>query len=474
MEILHVAAECFPVAKAGGLGDVVGALPKYQNKLGAISKVVMPMYRTSFLIENEWQLVHEGGQFLGEQFFHYSVIREKKNRLGFDLYLVDINGLLDRENVYGYADDIERFLAFQITVCDWLKSWSRLPDIVHCHDHHCGLIPFLFKYADEFQSRLHNIPSVFTVHNAQYQGNFDWGKSVLLPSYDSWKLSMLDWHGQINPLAAAIKSSWRVTTVSHSYLQELRQQAAGLEKLFEYEKGKCSSILNGIDADLWNPEKDPYLLFHFTINSFEIGKKKNKEELCNNFQLDPALPLFCFIGRLVGEKAADLLPAAIQHAINRHKGKLNILLLGSGEKLIENELYHLQHSLGGYFKCSIGYQEALSHSMYAGADFLLMPSRVEPCGLNQLYAMRFGTIPMVRRVGGLKDTVIDMGDDGGYGICFNHASVEDISHSIDRAIALFSNQPTQMNHFRKLMMGFDFSWNKAAQLYLDLYKTLKY
>ena len=184
--------------------------------------------------------------------------------------------------------------------------------------------------------------------------------------------------------------------------------------------------------------------------------------------------MFCFIGRLVGEKAADLLPAAIQHAINRHKGKVNILLLGSGEKSIENELYHLQHSLGGYFKCSIGYQEALSHSMYAGADFLLMPSRVEPCGLNQLYAMRFGTIPMVRRVGGLKDTVIDMGDDGGYGICFNHASVEDISHSIDRAIALFSNQPTQMNHFRKLMMGFDFSWNKAAQLYLDLYKTLKY
>jgi starch synthase len=473
MEILHVAAECFPVAKAGGLGDVVGALPKYQNKLGAISKVVMPMYRTSFLIQNEWHLVHEGGQFLGEQFFHYSVIREKSNHLGFDLYLIDINGLLDRENIYGYADDIERFLSFQIAVCDWLKSWNRLPDIVHCHDHHCGLIPFLFNYADAFHSRLKNIPTVFTIHNAQYQGNFDWGKSILLPAYDPWKWGMLDWHGQINPLAAAIKSSWHVTTVSPSYLQELRQQAAGLEKLFEVEQDKCSSILNGIDTDVWSPTKDPYLLFHFTSSSFEEGKMQNKVELCKNFQLDPTLPLFCFIGRLVGEKAADLLPAAFKHSIERHKGKMNVLLLGAGEKFIEDELHHLQHSHGDFFKCTIGYQEALSHAMYAGADFLLMPSRVEPCGLNQLYAMRFGTIPIVRRVGGLMDTVIDMGENGGYGICFNHASVEDISHAIDRAISLFYDHAAQFNHFRKLVMQFDFSWSKAAQSYLDLYKTLK-
>jgi starch synthase len=176
---------------------------------------------------------------------------------------------------------------------------------------------------------------------------------------------------------------------------------------------------------------------------------------------------------LVGEKAADLLPAAFTNSINRHKGKMNILLLGSGEKFIEDELRHLQYSKSNFFKCTIGYQEALSHSMYAGADFLLMPSRVEPCGLNQLYAMRFGTIPIVRRVGGLKDTVIDMGDDEGYGICFNHASVEDISHSIDRAIALYYDQPHKLNQFRKLIMGFDFSWGKAAQSYLDLYKTLK-
>ena len=473
MEILHVAAECFPIAKAGGLGDVVGALPKYQNKLGAVAKVVIPMYRTPFLRQHEWQLVHEGGQFIGGQFFHYSIIREQTNKLGFDLYLLDINGLLDREKVYGYEDDLERFLAFQIAVCDWLTKWNRMPDIVHCHDHHCGLLPFLFTYADAFQSRLKNIPTVFTVHNAQYQGNFDWGKSLLLPSYDPWKWSMLDWHGQINPLAAALKSAWRVTTVSYSYLDELRHSAAGLEKLFEYEKGKCSGILNGIDVEVWNPTSDPYLLFHYDLNTVEEGKRKNKEELCKNFSLDPSLPLVCFVGRLVGEKAADLLAESLQQTISINRGRINIILLGSGEKNIESDLQQLQQLESNHFKCVIGYQEELSHALYAGSDFLLMPSRVEPCGLNQLYAMRFGTIPIVRRVGGLKDTVIDMGDKDGFGICFNEASVQDIVYSLGRAIDFFHESPMKLAEIRKSIMQFDFSWDSSANQYLALYQSLK-
>ena len=473
MEILHVSAECFPMAKAGGLGDVVGALPKYQNKLGAVSKVVIPMYRTTFLSNNEWQLVHEGGHFIGDQFFQYSVIREKSNQLGFDLYLLDINGLLDRERIYGYEDDWERFLAFQIAVCDWLTKWVRLPDIVHCHDHHCGLIPFFFNYANAFHARLKTIPTVFTVHNAQYQGSFDWGKSLLLPAYDPWKWSMLDWHGQINPLAAALKAAWRVTTVSNSYMEELQQSAAGLEKLFEYEKGKCVGIINGIDVEIWSPASDPYLLFHYSIDTLEVGKRKNKEELCKNFGFDVNLPLICFVGRLVGEKAADLLTTAIGQAISIYPKKFNFLLLGSGEHSIENDLRQLQSQVGTNFKCHIGYEESLSHSIYAGSDFLLMPSRVEPCGLNQFYAMRFGTVPIVRRVGGLKDTVIDMGDKGGYGICFDDVSVSDIIHSLGRAIHLFNNNAEKLQTIRRSIMQFDFSWNKSAKQYLDLYQTLK-
>jgi starch synthase len=155
MEIIHVAAECYPVAKAGGLGDVVGSLPKYQAELGHVAKVVMPMYRTKFLYNNQWELVHEGEQHIGPQYFHYSIIREKTNKLGFDLYLVDINGLLDREKIYGYDDDTERFLAFQVAVCDWMNKWQHKPDVIHCHDHHTGLIPFMIKYCFEFR-QMHN------------------------------------------------------------------------------------------------------------------------------------------------------------------------------------------------------------------------------------------------------------------------------------------------------------------------------
>ncbi|MFN4948402.1 MAG: glycogen synthase [Bacteroidota bacterium] len=473
MVILHVAAECFPVAKAGGLGDVVGALPKYQNRLGVTSKVVIPMYRTPFLYQEEWELVHEGSQFLQEHFFKYSVIREKSNKLGFDLYLIDINGLLDREKVYGYPDDVERFLAFQLSVCDWLFSWSQLPDIVHCHDHHCGLVPFIMTQANQFRSRLQAIPTVFTVHNAQYQGAFDWSKQAILPPHDSWKCNLLDWHGQINPLAAAIKTAWRVTTVSHSYLTELMDNAGGLEKLFQTEVEKCTGILNGIDTEIWDPSSDPYLLYHYSLQSMIEGKRKNKEEICKEFGMDPSLPLFSFVGRLVGEKAADLLPIAIQDALLHNPSRANYIVLGTGEKETEYQLQELRNIAGGFYNCYIGYQEALSHSLYAGSDFILMPSRVEPCGLNQLYAMRFGTMPIVRRVGGLKDTVIDLGDSGGYGICFDQPSVWDITYSIRRAINLYYDNLKDYHNYCSKMMQLDFSWDKAAGNYLNLYRTLK-
>lgn len=472
MEILHVAAECFPMAKAGGLGDVVGALPKYQCQLGHTAKVVIPMYRTPFLYKHEWELVHEGGIQLGAQFLHYSIIKEKTNFLGYDLYLIDINGLLDREKVYGYEDDTERFLAFQIAVCDWVNRWIHLPAVVHCHDHHAGLIPFMMNYSFDFRHRLSKIPSVFTVHNAQYQGAFAWNKSYLLPAYDSWKWSMLDWNGLINPLAAAVKCSWKLTAVSPSYLKELQETAAGLEKLFSLEKFKSVGILNGIDAQVWDPATDSYLLHHYNLETFKKGKRNNKEEICKQFGLDPDLPLCSFVGRLVGEKAADLLPDAIADIIYHNRGKINFVVLGSGDPSIASKLEHLKDPLAGAYGVYIGYEEALSHLLYAGSDFLLMPSRVEPCGLNQLYALRYGTMPIVRNVGGLRDTVVDIGDEGGFGICFEQASVWDISYSLRRAIELYFNDPGRFNSLQRIMMMKDHSWGNAAQQYLDLYNNL--
>ncbi|SKA05488.1 glycogen synthase [Sediminibacterium ginsengisoli] len=469
MEIIHISAECYPVAKAGGLGDVVGALPKYQCRAGHVAKVIMPMYRTKFLYENEWEVHFKSAANLGDWHFDYTVIKEKTNKLGFDLYLVDINGLLDRHKIYGYADDTERFTAFQVAVVNWISKWEHRPDIVHCHDHHSGLIPFMMQHCYDFR-HLAAIPTVLTIHNAEYQGWMSWDKSRYIPRWDLWKRGLLDWDGNINPLASGIKCAARVTTVSKSYMEELRTSAKGLERLFEYERSKCVGILNGIDNEVWNPATDKYLTDRFGKKDVAKGKKKNKQTICERFGLDSTKPLFVFIGRLVGEKAADILPGAIEMAISSTAGKASFLVLGSGDTTIEWQLQQLALSRKGIFHAVIGYDEALSHLLYAGADFLLMPSRVEPCGLNQMYAMRYGTLPMVRDTGGLRDTVTDMGD-GGFGIRFKHATAADLDHAISRAAAVYSDT-VQIDKMRKQMMDADHSWESTVSQYIQLYQSV--
>ncbi|MEP7253065.1 MAG: glycogen/starch synthase [Ginsengibacter sp.] len=467
MEIIHVSAECYPVAKAGGLGDVVGALPKYQNKIGNIAKVVMPMYRTKFLTENSFEVVHKGAFGLAHYYFEYTIIRESNNKLGFDLYLVDINGLLDREKIYGYDDDDVRFTAFQIAVVDWISKWNHHPDIVHVHDYHAGLIPFMMQHCFAYR-HLSSIKTILTIHNAQYQGWMDWWKSSYLPEWDSFKWGLLEWEKTINPLASGIKCATKVNTVSPGYLEELRHESNGLEMLFEYERGKCYGILNGIDADVWNPDTDTYIETNFNDENFKVKKAENKKILCDRFNLDETKPLIVFIGRLVGEKAADLLPAAIGDSIYHMEGKMNFLVLGSGDPHVEWELENMRGMLFGYYNSQIGYNEKLSHQMYAGADYLLMPSRVEPCGLNQMYALRYGTIPIVRKTGGLKDTVKDFGEPGGYGITFEIASVGEICNSVHRALQLYEQQD-RFNAIRKQIMQINNSWEKSAERYIELY-----
>ena len=469
MEIIHVSAETYPVAKAGGLGDVVGALPKYQNQLGHIAKVVMPMYRTKFLYQHQFEVVHKGSFGMANYWLDYTIIKEPDNLLGFDLYLVDIFGLLDREKIYSYADDTERFTAFQIAVVDWISKWKHHPDIVHVHDHQAALIPFMMQYCYAYK-HLASIKTILTIHNAQYQGWMGWDKSSYLPDWDKWKSGMLEWEKTINPLASGIKCAAKVNTVSPGHLEELRQDANGLERLFEYERGKCFGILNGIDTDVWNPETDTYISDTFGVKDFEEKKLANKKILCDQFNLDISKPLIVFIGRLVGEKAADLLPAVIGDSIFYMEGAMNFLVLGSGDAVVEQQLTDMQSQFFGYYNSLIGYNEKLSHQMYAGADFLLMPSRVEPCGLNQMYAMRYGTIPIVRRTGGLKDTVKDYGEEGGFGICFDTASVGDISHAVYRAVELYRHKD-KVKKIRKQLMQIDHSWEKSAQIYINLYNA---
>jgi starch synthase len=299
-----------------------------------------------------------------------------------------------------------------------------------------------------------------------------WEKSVYIPAWDTWQGGMLSWAGAVNPLASGIKCAWKVTTVSPTYLEEMRRSANGLEALLEYERGKCSGILNGIDNVVWDPATDSYLEDHYTIDTVEEGKQANKLLLCERFGLDPKKPLITFIGRLVGEKGADLLPQAIEDSFYYIGRKMNFLVLGSGSPVVEGRLQAMKGLSRGDYNTYIGYDEALSHQIYAGADFILMPSRVEPCGLNQLYALRYGTVPVVRNTGGLHDTVVDYGDKNGYGIRFAHATVGDMTHGIWRSVELYQ-QPAKLQGIRSRMMQLDFSWEASVRSYLDLYASMR-
>ena len=469
MKIIHISAECYPVAKVGGLADVVGALPKYQNRIGHDTTVVMPYYETGYVKKATMVVDFCFNLVILQKTYFAEVLSVDDPELGFPLYLVRIVDLTDRKDVYGYDDDALRFVAFQRVALQWILSKDIAPDIVHCHDHHTGLVPFMMSRCEDF-SELKNIPSVLSIHNAQYQGQFPHEMGGILPRFRESDIGFLDWSGMINPLAAAIKCAWRVNTVSPTYMEELKQKANGLEWLLNHESAKCVGILNGIDVETWDPAKDTYLHKNYTIRTRQSGRKVNKEALCEEFGLDASKPLFGFIGRLVWEKGADILPAIIDQALQAYD--VNIILLGSGSKEVETQLAELATTYKGRYNAYIGYQERMSHQVYAGADFLLMPSRVEPCGLNQMYSLKYGCMPIVRRTGGLQDTVIDIGDEGGFGICHNNTSVEDVVYSIGRAVTHFEDQK-KFKEIQKTMMQLDHSWENSAQMYVSLYNQLK-
>lgn len=262
MEILNVSAECFPIAKVGGLADVVGALPKYQQKNGVTSKVIMPFYDNDFSKGKSFKKLYKGHLKLGKLHYDFDILTPKEP-LEFPVYLVNIPGLFDRPEIYSYEDDTERFLAFQLAVLDWMVQLESKPSIVHAHDHHTGFLAFLMSHASAYKA-LREIPTVFTIHNAQYQGQFGYDKLRYFPEFDLKKMGFIDWDGAINPLATAIKCSWRVTTVSPGYLKELKSNANGLEELVNQESEKFSGILNGIDTRIWNPETDEYLVKNYS------------------------------------------------------------------------------------------------------------------------------------------------------------------------------------------------------------------
>jgi len=477
MKVLHVSAECYPAAKAGGLGDVVGALPKYLNGMDWPSAVVMPKYRTPWVKAQVFKPFFTGVYALHGDFVPFSIEVATDVDLGYTLYMVNITGQFDRPGIYGdsqsgwYPDNETRFIHFQLAVLAWIQSMETPPAVVHCHDYHAGLIPFLLKHAPAYK-KLEELPTVFTIHNGEYHGRFPWPVASILPDFPVTKRGLLEWDGYVNPLASGIKCAWRVTTVSEQYLAELAEDSNGLESLFQKEAPKSVGILNGIDDVVWDPKSDPLIHFHLD-GDIETFKKKNKEALRERFMFDARLPVVTFIGRLVREKGADLLPDLIDRML-RSSADICFLVLGTGEQTVHQGLATLKEVYNGRFDVALEYNERLAHQLYAGSDFLLMPSRVEPCGLNQMYAMRYGTVPIVRSVGGLQDTVIDMleSPSEGRGFRFDTFTLEEAQHAIWRAYEYYQH-PDRFQALRSRIMDLDFSWNQAANNYTDIYKQFE-
>jgi starch synthase len=477
MKILHISAECYPAAKAGGLGDVVGALPKYLTQAGVETAVILPKYRTKWLETQSFKELMQGRVRIDMSFIPYSIEECYSSALGFKLYVVNCPQLFDRSGVYtddngaGYHDEIERSLVFQQAVIHWVMGLKTKPKVLHCHDHHTGLVPFMIKHCPEYQS-ISYIPTVFTIHNGEYQGAFSWNKLHLLPYFESAARPLLDWGNAVNPMASAIKCCWKFTTVSPGYLEEMKNNSGGLEWLMHNEWSKASGILNGIDAQVWHPATDPLLEDPLKNHEVAAFKAKNKATICEKFGLRQDVPLIVFIGRIVGEKGADLLPSLIGRFLHEG-GAASFAVLGTGDPSVSDAFVRMSAHFGGQFGCAIMYNEALSHLLYAGADFLIMPSRVEPCGLNQMYALRYGSVPIVRSVGGLRDTVQDIGNPlGGSGIRFAHFSEADARLALDRAMQLWWDRPEEFRALRERIMTIDNSWENSTARYLDIYRQI--
>jgi starch synthase len=519
MMIHHIAAEAYPFAKVGGLGDVVGSLPNALAEQGSPSTVWIPYYDIPSL--NEAHLTQAWGFSFPSAFGTlsaevFTLRQSKEGRASF--FAIKVSTWTDRKGIYidpesghGYWDEFQRTLVFQLAALHAIHSFNQRHEysiqeqIFHCHDHHTALIPFLIEHCQEF-AHFKGIPTVLTLHNGQYHGTTDLSKVSLLPAFDPSKQGLLEWDQALNPLACGIKCAWHVTTVSPSYAEELKQSSNGLEGLMLMEDSKITGILNGIDSTVWDSTNDPHLAAPLKFgrkDSLKRSKALNRQALDEHYTLDLNLPIVAFIGRLVWEKGADMLPSVI-HSIRNEGIPLNFILLGTGNPEIQHQLTALNtDSKPTYIDTRLEYNEALAHQIYAGCDFIFMPSRVEPCGLNQMYAMAYGAIPVVSHVGGLKDTVHSLPDKlpgrlpskkrtpskqvdqtknvtstipsqnpNGHGFVIDDFSVQNIVGVLRQAVD-FWHQEEQRFAWMKANHHVDFSWARSAKTTQSVYENLQ-
>jgi starch synthase len=476
-KILFVTSEAHPLIKTGGLADVSGSLPKALAELSQDVRLIIPKYQAikthgenirylcSLRVDNR------NVNILETRIPGSNVIAWLIDYPGF--YNYPGNPYVDEEG-NEWPNNAERFALFCRVVVEVAmnrvnQDWK--PDIVHCNDWQSGLVPALLSLEYDRPK------TVFTIHNMAYQGLFPAGAATTLNLPGRLvHPEGLEFHGLLSFIKGGLVYSDRITTVSPTYALEIQTPdfGYGLEGLLTYRKDSLIGIINGIDMDQWDPETDPHIAQHFKPASLN-QKQFNKSELQRQLELpvNDHVPLFGLIGRLVEQKGIDMILDCLPEMVLL---PMQFVLLGSGDKGFEKKLSNLAHLYPDKIAIKIGYDEALAHLIEAGADIFLMPSRFEPCGLNQMYSLRYGAIPIVRKTGGLADTVVDslphtLADNTATGIVFNEAESGSLMEAIKRAMILYSNREAwkkmQLNGMKK-----DFSWQQSAEQYLALYESL--
>jgi len=479
MDILFACSEAHPLIKTGGLADVSGSLPRSIKNLKQEIRLILPAYPVARANAGVLRLVSEIS-LPGSQ-RPVRILHGRLPHTRVQLYLIDAPEYFDRAGgPYStpagkdWPDNAARFALFARAVCAVAMNQAGLdwkPDLVHCNDWQTGLVPALLSLQTERPA------TVFTIHNLAYQGLFDWDqfKALQLP-HDWWSLDTLEFHDSISFIKGGLVFSDWITTVSPTYAKEIRttEFGCGLEGLLEHRKDRLTGILNGVDYQVWNPGRDRLLPQTYTVRTLEV-KLKNKVALQEAFGLPvkAGMALFGHVGRLVEQKGLDLILDLLPELLKR---PMQLVLLGTGDAGLEQawRKAHRQHH--DRIGVQIDYDEKLAHLLEAGSDVFLMPSRFEPCGLNQLYSLRYGTPPVVRNTGGLADSVIDANGPNLYqniatGFVFEHAGPRQLLRAIDRALNLFKRQEVWKD-LQQAGMREDFSWNRSASAYVDLYKQV--
>lgn len=476
-KILFVAAEGLPFIKSGGLADVIGSLPYELIKKGHEVRVVLPLYLKIA------QKFHD--QFVLESQFSVSIAYHEvpvnvwsHTNKDVKFYFIEHKGYFERDNMYGYMDDGERFAYFQKAVLEMLNQMNYFPEIIHSHDWHTGMIPAMCKEAHNFDERYRNIHHVYTIHNLAYQGNFgvEMLDSCLGLDYRIFDNGNVRFDGGISFMKSGILYADRVTTVSPSYAQEILTPQYGehLEMVLNIRKSDLWGITNGIDIEYWNPKTDPDIPYHFNKVNVRKQKRLNKEALQKELglQVDPNVMVIGVVSRLTWQKGFYLLMEKLSEVCAM---PIQLAVLGSGEASIEEKMAQLEDGNRGKIAFYKGYNDSLAHRIYAASDVFFMPSLFEPCGISQLISMRYGTLPLVRETGGLKDTVTPYNEfeKTGNGFSFSNYNSNDMIRVMENAIDVYYNRPNDWKVLVRNALNSDVSWEKSANTYNELYDQLK-